>query len=78
MQQKDDYPVNSDLYTFPQKVWITGGIFSLIIVFILLLKATFSVFLLILAGVLIALFFRGFSGLLERKTGWKPGVCLGI
>lgn len=65
-------------YTFPQKVWITGGILALIVVIILLLKATFNVFLLILAGTLIAVFFRGFSGLIWRKTKWKEGVCLAI
>ncbi|MEJ7682981.1 MAG: hypothetical protein WKG06_35015 [Segetibacter sp.] len=50
-------------YTYPQKVWITGGIFALIVVIILLLKATFNVFLLILAGTLIAVFFRGLSAM---------------
>jgi predicted PurR-regulated permease PerM len=65
-------------YSFPQKVWITGGIFALIIILILLLKATFSVFLLILAGILIAVFFRGLSGLIERKTKWNGAVCLTI
>ncbi len=65
-------------YSFLQKVWITGGIFALIISLILLLKATFSVFLLILAGILIAVFFRGLSGLIERKTKWNGAVCLTI
>ena len=78
MQQKDNEQPNEDGYTFPQKVWITGGIFSLIVIVLLLLKATFSVFLLVLAGVLIAVFFRGLSGLIESKTGWKTGVCLAI
>lgn len=42
------------------------------------MKATFNVFLLILAGILIAVFFRGLSGLICRKTKWKEGVCLTI
>ena len=58
MPQKDG---SGDNYTFPQRVWITGSIFALIIVVVLLLKATFSVLLLILAGILIAVFFRGLS-----------------
>jgi predicted PurR-regulated permease PerM len=64
--------------SFQKKVWITGGIFALIVVLLLLIKATFSVFLLILAGVLIAVFFRGLSGLVCRKTKWNEGVCLAI
>ncbi|RYF85911.1 MAG: AI-2E family transporter [Chitinophagaceae bacterium] len=69
---------NSKEYSFPVKVWITGGIFALIVTLLLLLKATFSVLLLILAGALIAVFFRGLSGLLQRKTGWSEGLCLTI
>lgn len=68
---------NSD-YSFPQKIWIAGGIISLIIVILLLLRATFSVLLLILAGTLIAVYFRGLSGLIQRKTKWKQGICLTI
>ena len=65
-------------YSFPQKVWITGSIFALIVVILLLLKTLFSVLLLILAGILIAVFFQGLSSLIERKTKWKPSVSLAI
>ncbi len=65
-------------YTFPQKVWIAGGIFALIAVLLLLLKATFNAFLLVLAGTLIAVFFRGLSSFIERKTKWKSSVALAI
>ena len=68
---------NSD-ESFQKKVWITVGIVALTVIVIWLLKAVFSVLLLILAGVLIALFFRGLSGIIERKTKWKEGVCLAI
>lgn len=63
-------------YTFPQKVWIVGGVFSFIVVVLLLLKATFNVWLLILAGSLIAVLFRGISDLLQRKTKWKEKITL--
>jgi predicted PurR-regulated permease PerM len=63
-------------YSFPQKVWIVGGILALIIVLLLLLKATFNVLLLVLAGTLIAVFFRGLSGYIERKTKWNSNWCL--
>ncbi len=65
----------TDQYSFQQKVWISGGIFSLIVVILLLLKTSFSVLLLVLAGVLIAVFFKGFAGLIQKKTGWKEGLC---
>lgn len=68
---------NSEL-SYQKKQWITGGIFALIVVLLLLIKATFNVFLLILAGVLIAVFFRGLSGLICRKTKWKEGICVAI
>ena len=64
--------------SYSKKVWIKGGIYALIIVALLLFKASFGVFLLILAGALIAVFFRGLSSLICRKTKWKQGACLTI
>ncbi|HVG42319.1 MAG TPA: AI-2E family transporter [Chitinophagaceae bacterium] len=69
---------NSDELSYSKKVWIKGGIYALIVIIILLFKATFNVLLLILAGALIAIFFRALSGLLCRKTKWKEGVCLAV
>jgi len=69
---------NFNELSYLKKVWIKGGIYALIVILILLFKATFSVFLLILAGALIAIFLRGLSGFLCRKTKWKEGVCLSI
>jgi predicted PurR-regulated permease PerM len=68
---------NSEI-SYQKRTWIKGGIYALIVVLILLFKATFSVFLLILAGALIAIFFRGLSGLIGRKTKWKQGICLAV
>lgn len=75
MPQKD---ISENNYTFPQKVWITGSIFAFIVVILLLLKATFSVLLLILAGTLIAVFFRGLSSFIERKTKRNASLSLAI
>jgi predicted PurR-regulated permease PerM len=69
---------NDKQFSFPQKVWIAGGILALIAVMLLLLRATFNVLLLILAGGLIAVYFRGLSDLIRRKTKWKEGRCLTI
>lgn len=74
MTEKSD----SGRYSFVQKVWIVGSIFALIAVILLLFKATFNVFILILAGSLIAIFFRGLSSLIRKKTGWKSWVTLTI
>jgi predicted PurR-regulated permease PerM len=52
---------------FKKKVWIAVAIVALVVVLLWILKATFNVLLLVLAGVLIALYFRGLAGLLHRK-----------
>lgn len=57
-----------------RKAWITGSIYAFIVVMLLLIKATFNVWLLIFAGILIAVFFGGFADLIQRKTGWKSGL----
>lgn len=73
MPQKE---VSEDNYSFPQKVWITGGIIAFIVVILLLFQITFSVLLLVLAGALIAVFFRGLSSFIERKTKWNASLSL--
>jgi predicted PurR-regulated permease PerM len=52
---------------FENKVWKAASIVALIIVVLWLLKATFGVLLLVLAGALIAVYFRSLGGLLHRK-----------
>ncbi|WP_066218922.1 AI-2E family transporter [Formosa haliotis] len=64
--------------SFQKKVWIVVGILAFSIITLLLLKATFRVFLLILAGALIAIFFRGLSSFIQKKTKWKEGICVAI
>ncbi|MGZ5285682.1 MAG: AI-2E family transporter, partial [Flavisolibacter sp.] len=70
--------VSKTEYSFPQKVWIAGGIIALITIMIFLLKATFNVMLLILAGTLIAVYFRGLADLIRRNTRLKHGACMAI
>lgn len=62
--------------SFSKKVWITGGIFSLIIILLLLFKMVFSVLLLSLAGILIAIYFHGCAGILRRNFHWNQKLCL--
>ncbi len=61
--------------SFSKKVWIAGGILSLIIIFILLFKALFSVLLLSLTGILIAVYFRGCASILHRNFHWPIKLC---
>lgn len=65
-------------YSFVQKVWIVGGIFALIATILLLFKSTFSVFVLVLGGTLIATYFRGLADLIEKKTHWKSWIAMTI
>lgn len=64
--------------SFISKVWITASIVALITVLLLIVKATFSVLLLVLAGALIALYFHGLAKLIQRKTGLgnTPGLLI--
>lgn len=62
--------------TFEQKVWITTGIVALVVLILFFIKTTVNVLLLILAAALIALFFRGLSGLMQRKLHLPPKLSL--
>lgn len=69
---------NDNRTAYVKKVWIAVGIVALAAIILLLVKATFNVFLLLLAGLLVAIFFRGLGDMICRKTKWKPGLCLTI
>lgn len=62
--------------TYVKKVWIAISIAALVACTLMLFKQGISVFLLILAGVLIAAFFRGFAGLIQKYTKWKTSISL--
>ena len=53
--------------SFQKKVWTTVGIIALVVVLIWIVKVTFNVFLLLMAGALIAIYFRGLSALIHRR-----------
>lgn len=70
-------PVSSEgKLTFSKKVWIVGGVFSLIIILLFLFETIFSVLLLSLAGILIAVYFHGCAGILHRNFHWNQKLCL--
>jgi predicted PurR-regulated permease PerM len=70
--------VSKEKPSFQKKVWITTAIISFTLITILTLKATFGVFILVLAGTLVAIFFRGLSNFIERKIKLKEQICVAI
>lgn len=58
---------SSEMKSFTRKIWVGTSIVALFVIVIWILKATFSVLLLVLAGALIALYFHGLSTLLQKK-----------
>ncbi|WP_275314756.1 AI-2E family transporter [Tenacibaculum bernardetii] len=64
--------------TFKQKTSVVIKYVVITVGLILLIQTTFRVFLLVLAGTLIALVFRGISDFIQKKTNWKDGICVAI
>lgn len=55
-----------DIKKFRKKLWMTAGIFSLTIVLLCLFKVLFSIILLLLAGILIPIYFHAFATALTK------------
>ncbi len=65
--------------TFARRVWLACGIIALIAVVLLLFKTLFSLVLLILASVLLAIYFHGFAHLLQKiKVPAKASVLVSV
>lgn len=75
---QDKHQVDKINPPFQKKVWITTGIVAFVVVVLWILKVAFSVLLLVLAGALIAIFFRGLSSLIQKLTKWNEKLCLTI
>lgn len=58
-----------------QKSFLVTAIVVFIILMVLLLVFAIKVWLLVFAGLLVATFLNGLSGLLQRKTKWKAWIC---
>lgn len=65
---------------FQNKIWIATAIISFVILLLWIIKATFSVLLLVFAGVLLALFLQGVAGYFRRflKSSDKWSIGLSI
>lgn len=68
----------SESRDFQKKVWIATGIIALVFILLWIIKVIFNVLLLLFAGSLIAIFFVGLAGIIQRKFGVKEGLSLAI
>jgi len=73
---KDVYKENR--LSFSKKVWIAGSLISLMLIFLFLFKTLLEVLLLILAGVLIAIYFHGFAGIFKKYFHWPSKLSIVI
>jgi predicted PurR-regulated permease PerM len=62
--------------TYIEKVWHTVAIVALLVVAILIARVAFNVLLMILAGVLISVYFHGLADIIERRTKWGRKLCM--
>ncbi len=51
---------------FQKKIWTATGIIAFVVISLLIIKSTFSVFLLLFAGILLAVFLQGVAGLARK------------
>ena len=81
MTAKNNQPENKtakEELTYVQKVWHTVAIVALLVVVILIARVAFNVLLMVLAGILISVYFHGFGDLIQRNTNWKRSICMAI
>lgn len=73
-------PHANSALSFSHKVWIVTGILTLSVIVIFVLKAAFSVLLIVLAACLIAVFFHGLGDMIERftKLNHRVSVFIGV
>lgn len=69
---------NSGDKNFQQKTWTVLGITILCLLITGVFVYTFNVSLLLMAGVVLAVYLRGLTDKLKKWTGWKDGVCYGL
>ena len=79
MDKDSDIPDKKEP-SYTTKVWQTTGIVSLAIIVILILRVAFNIFLMALAGVLIAVYFHGLADLITAKVKIrrKPALFISI
>ncbi len=74
-----DTNTNQQPKTFARRIWLACGIIALVAIVLLLFKTLFSLVLLILASVLLAIYFHGFAHLLQKiKIPAKASVPVSV
>jgi predicted PurR-regulated permease PerM len=68
----------SEPKTFQKKVWIVGGIAALIIVGILLINMWLRVLFLVLAGILVAIYFHSCADILKKYLHWPSKLSVAV
>jgi predicted PurR-regulated permease PerM len=63
---------------FVRRVFTITGIVALVVVVLWIIKVTFNIFLLLLAGSLIAIYFHGFANLIQRLTKLNRKLSMAI
>lgn len=79
MATSNKHPTESETekeLTYIQKVWHTVAIVALLVVVILIARVAFNVLLMVLAGVLISVYFHGLGDMIERKTKWSRRISM--
>jgi len=71
-----DKTSDSSKLSYTKKVWIAGTIFAFIVILILLFKTLFSVLLLSLAAILIAIYFHGCASILQRNLHFSAKLSI--
>lgn len=77
LKTPSDKPDKPEL-TYIEKVWHTVAIVALLVVVILIARVAFNVLLMVLAGILIAVYFHGLGDMIQRRTKWSRKVCMAI
>ncbi|MFA6087987.1 AI-2E family transporter [Mucilaginibacter sp.] len=74
--KKPEEKVTRRELSYIEKVWHTVAIVALLVVVILIARVAFNVLLMVLAGVLISVYFHGLGDMIERKTKFSRRVCM--
>jgi predicted PurR-regulated permease PerM len=75
MTQIPDKPARQEV-SYTVRVWQTTAIVCLTLIIILIVRVAFSILLMAMAGVLIAVYFHGLAGLIQRRTKLRKRTSL--
>lgn len=75
-RKKPEEKVTRKELSYIEKVWHTVAIVALLVVVILIARVAFNVLLMVLAGVLISVYFHGLGDIIERRTRFSRRICM--